>query len=1813
VSNYEYSIDNGQTWTARTPATPASPLLISGLNNATDYTVKLRAVNVRGAGPDSTGTVGRPAGAPAAPTVVGAASTDGGLSVSFVAGSDNGAAITNVEFSTDNGITWTTRSPASAASPLAVTGLTNGTAYQVRLRSVNAQGSGTASAATQATPATVPDAPTIDSLAPADGGLVAEVSDGASNGGASVLSYQYSTDDGNTWTSTASNSRTITIPSLVNGTAYQLRVRAVNRIGAGTQSAATAGTPSRAPYAPTITSVAPGNGRLTLSFTQGDNGGAAATNVRWSTDGGITWTTRSPASVTSPLIVTGLTNGAAYQLKLQLVNARGTGDSSNPASGTPSTTPGAPTVSSITPGNRSLTVGVTAPADNGGDAITNYEYSLNNGATWSAESTAVATGSFTVSSLTNGTSYPVRIRAVNGRGTGAQSAAVNGTPSTVPTMPAIASVTPGDGLVDVAFALGGNGGAAVTNMEYSVDDGATWTVRNPASTTSPLTVTGLTNGVTYPIRLRAVNVNGPGVSSRTSGTPATAPDKPTITRILPGDTSLTVEFEPPADNGGAVVTNYAYSVDGGGFVLLSPASVDSPLVITGLTNGTDASIVVAAVNSQGQGASSDPVTGNPATVPGAPTISGPTVGDGTININHYVLDDGGRAVTAIDYSLDDGDTWTTVPGDSSPVVVTGLSNGTAYDVRIRARNAIGTGPASSSRQLTPASPPAAPMIGSLVRGNGQLTVNFTAGFDGGSAITNIEHSVDGGTTWTTPDPASTASPLVITGLSNGVTYPVKVRGVNAQGPGAASTSVNGTPATVAGAPTISSVTAGDASASVAFSLGAANGAAVSNIEYSVDNGVTWTVRNPASTASPLPLPGLTNGTPYQVRLRAVNAMGTSSQSTAVSVTPARAPDAPTVTSATGENGRVVIAFAPNDDGGSAISNYSYSVDDGVTWTTLSPATTVGPIVVTGLTNGTSYAVRLKAINSVSASPQSAAVTALPSGPPLAPTITSVTGSDGALAIAFTAGATGGAAISAYQVSTDGGSTWAAVNGTTSPLAVTGLINGVSYSVAIRAVNSRGPGAASSAESGVPATVPDAPQITQVISASGAVDVAFSLGGNGGSTITNIEYSTDGGDTWTTRSPASTAGPLRLTGLTNGTTYPVRIRALNILGHGAGSPVVNALPATIPDAPAVTSVTSGNGNLVVAFTAPPSDGGAPVLNYQYSLDGGDNWADSAASTSPIEINNVTVGTEYDVAIRAVNLRGPGTASNAATKRATAPPAPPTITSVQEGNGEITVRFAPPSDNGGDTLQGYFYSLDGGVTWANTMSAQSLSNRGGGVFATREYASISSVSPAAASTPTSLRLGNLVNGQSYEIALRASNVDALGLPSSTVQGIPSTVPGVPRNLAVTTGDATMSISWDAPSSTGGLPISRYEYSIDGGTVWNDVAENPTVLRGLRNGTTYNVKVRALNDNGASVATVAATAKPVRTPRASGTPSAAAGAESVTLTWSAPADDGGSEITDYVIEWSDNAGNTWQTVADGINAATSVRVSNLSSSRSYVFRVTPVNAVGTGEASIASNTVVPEAPAVAPAPAPVASPAPVVNPVPVETPVATPVPSPVTKPVKTPKKRPANETPALPDVSMPMDNEGVAAISDGATTVFGMPDSGTVSEKIEQGDYTVTTSEKLQVKVKVKTGAVRTNMRGTPIFEPGEDLEFTVTGLRPNSDTSAWVFSTPTLLGRGTTDASGTLKASYPIPASMEPGSHTVQLNGIAPNGTVRSVEIKIEVARPATDGTAGEEIVTPAPTGDGGSVPTGLILMAALAGLVLAAGAVFGLRRAKHRKD
>ena len=195
-----------------------------------------------------------------------------------------------------------------------------------------------------------------------------------------------------------------------------------------------------------------------------------------------------------------------------------------------------------------------------------------------------------------------------------------------------------------------------------------------------------------------------------------------------------------------------------------------------------------------------------------------------------------------------------------------------------------------SISLPAATAPAAPTITSITPGNGQLSVAFTAGSNGGSAITNYKYSTDGGTTFTAVSPAATTSPIIITGLTNGTSYNVQIKAVNAIGDGTATGSTSATPRTIPSAPTITGITSGNGSLSVAFTAGANGGSAITNYKYSTDGGSTFTAVSPAATTSPISITGLSNGTAYNVQIRAVNAAGdgTATGSTSASRTPRRA-------------------------------------------------------------------------------------------------------------------------------------------------------------------------------------------------------------------------------------------------------------------------------------------------------------------------------------------------------------------------------------------------------------------------------------------------------------------------------------------------------------------------------------------------------------------------------------------------------------------------------------------------------------------------------------------------------------------------------------------------------------------------------------------------------------------------------------------------------------------------------------------------------------------------------------------------------------
>ena len=223
--------------------------------------------------------------------------------------------------------------------------------------------------------------------------------------------------------------------------------------------------------------------------------------------------------------------------------------------------------------------------------------------------------------------------------------------------------------------------------------------------------------------------------------------------------------------------------------------------------------------------------------------------------------------------------------------------------------------------------------------------------------------------------------------------------------------------------------------------------------------------------------------------------------------------------------------------------------------------------------------------------------------------------------------------------------------------------------------------------------PSAPQITTTSPGNRSITVTFTPPANdGGAEITNYEYSTDNGDTWVARSPASTASPLIISGLTNGTAYAIRLRAFNSAGAGEASlqmiPSIGTTPVGPPSAPQSVSVTPSSSTLDVSWSAPESDGGAAISLYAVNvrLASNNSWVTQCRSeTTTCTVRGLQPDTAYTLQVFARNTRGwgnPTSATNASTTTLSAT----AVTAEQYPLG-IQASWSPPETSSPETPYTY----------------------------------------------------------------------------------------------------------------------------------------------------------------------------------------------------------------------------------------------------------------------------------------------------------------------------------------------------------------------------------------------------------------------------------------------------------------------------------------------------------------------------------------------
>lgn len=350
--------------------------------------------------------------------------------------------------------------------------------------------------------------------------------------------------------------------------------------------------------------------------------------------------------------------------------------------------------------------------------------------------------------------------------------------------------------------------------------------------------------------------------------------------------------------------------------------------------------------------------------------------------------------------------------------------------------------------------------------------------------------------------------------------------------------------------------------------------------------------------------------------------------------------------------------------------------------------------------------------------------------------------------------------------------------------------------------------------------PSAPTITGITCSSQALSVAFSAGNANGGTITNYEFSTDGGSTFTAVSPSATTSPIAISGLVNGTDYSVVIRALTSSKTGVDSVAMTGTPCGTPSSTTTAATNlqpttatlnghlTGNGNALASITF--TWGLSPTLTAGNTTTTANTTSLSASANAyPVIANltGLTGGTTYYFEVSGTYASGTLTTQGGILSFVTpANAVPPTTTTTAA----TSVAETTATINGTGTSNGASSTLS--FTWGTspTLTAGNTS----------VTPSQSPLAPNASNTPASVNLTGLTGGTTYYFRITISNtngtVDGAILQFTTPAAVATTTvaPATTAPPATTVAPGTT-----APASTVPVQNSSVSGSITG-TVWFDL---------------------------------------------------------------------------------------------------------------------------------------------------------------------------------------------------------------------------------------------------------------------------------------------------------------------------------------------------------------------------------------------------------
>jgi titin len=275
----------------------------------------------------------------------------------------------------------------------------------------------------------------------------------------------------------------------------------------------------------------------------------------------------------------------------------------------------------------------------------------------------------------------------------------------------------------------------------------------------------------------------------------------------------------------------------------------------------------------------------------------------------------------------------------------------------------------------------------------------------------------------------------------------------------------------------------------------------------------------------------------------------------------------------------------------------------------------------------------------------------------------------------------------------------------------------------------------------------------------------------------------------------------------------------------------------------------------------------------------------------------------------------------------PPSPPTLSGVADAD-SIDLTWTVPADDGGAPITGYE------VYRGTTATTLALHATLGDVLTYSDTAA--------------------TQGVTYWYQVAAANSEGVGPRSNKVSAvvpIPPPEPASAPTLTATAGNGSVTLAWTVPTDDGGSTITGYRIyrriGTGSATVLTTVGPVLTYTNtGLTNGTTYHYQVAAVNGAGAGTPSNEASASPATVPTAPRNLAAGNVRFFVRLTWAAPASDGGSPVTSWVVRRTGGTGPQVTFTVDGKRFA--FTDSTVARRTTYTYTVAAVNAMGQGPAS-------------------------------------------------------------------------------------------------------------------------------------------------------------------------------------------------------------------------------------------------------------------------